>query len=126
MPFNTVVWITERQEELPVEFVSSHRLLRVIAVPHADADQRQAAAVHAIKMIAQERGIAHADERLAAAAANLASAASGMANAELISIARTALDRGLPPEPGSTASASPTTPGPPRRCGSASGARRRT
>ena len=99
-PCNTVFWVTERQEELPVEFVAGNRTLRIISIPFAPPDQRLAAAVHAVRSVAEvERratGRAPEAERLLAAARSTVQATAGMGNAEILAVGRMALDRGLP------------------------------
>ena len=114
MPYNTVFWVVERQEELPVDFVAGNRALRVISIPLAPPDQRLAAAAHAVQMVARATAAREAEAagsegagiggpppdamRLLDAARTMVRATSGMGNAEILAIGRMALDRGLPAE----------------------------
>jgi Cdc48 subfamily AAA family protein/ClpA/ClpB-like protein len=99
MPYNTVFWVVERQEELPAEFVAGSRAIRIINIPLPPQDQRLAAATHAVSTLLQATGQPDpGPERLSAAADALMSATHGMGNAEVLAIGRMALDRGLPIE----------------------------
>jgi AAA domain (Cdc48 subfamily)/C-terminal, D2-small domain, of ClpB protein len=100
MPYNTVFWVAERQEELPVDFVVGNKALRIITIPFAPPDQRLAAAIHAVGVVAEaERtatGRSPGPDRLLAAAKSTVKATAGMGNAEILAVSRMALDRGLP------------------------------
>lgn len=98
MPFNTVFWVVEKQEQLPVEFATSAQTIRVITIPTAPADQRLAAARHVVQTVLRLQG-AHSvdavDAVVAPAAENLLSVTHGMSNSEVIAVGRVAIDRGI-------------------------------
>ncbi|WP_053732789.1 AAA family ATPase [Nocardia sp. NRRL S-836] len=97
MPYNTVFWVVEKQEQLPVEFATSPRTVKVITVPPASADQRLAAARHAVRVVMSKRPDASVDaEACKAAAANLASVTHGMSNGEVLAVGTVAVDRAIP------------------------------
>ncbi|MFF2955137.1 AAA family ATPase [Kitasatospora sp. NPDC057965] len=99
-PYNTVVWVVERQEELPREFAVGSRALRVINVPEPPHDQRLAAARHVVGGLARYQaatgGPSLTAEETAAATKALANSSHGMGSSEVMAIGRMALDRGLP------------------------------
>jgi hypothetical protein len=92
MPYNTIFWITERQEQMPAEFPVGNRSIRVITIPAPPIDQRAAAARHAVSGLA---GAAD-DEAEGTAAATLASETHAMRNTEVLAIGRMAQDREIP------------------------------
>jgi hypothetical protein len=99
MPYNTVFWVVERQEELPAEFVAGSRAIRIVNIPLPPQEQRLAAASHAVASLLRATGDQDPEPgRVAAAAEALMSATHGMSNAEVLAIGRMALDRGLPVE----------------------------
>ena len=99
MPFNTIFWIAESQDQLPMEFAMSARTVRVITIPKAPMDQRLAAANHAIGMLCRAQGLPPLEgSRLRASAENLLSVTHGMSNAEVLTIARVAIDQRIPVE----------------------------
>lgn len=96
MPYNTIFWVAEREEQLPVEFAISPRTVKVITIPAAPAEQRLAAARHAVTVV-MAKGGQTADERtIGTAAENLVSVTHGMSNAEVLAVSSVAVDRGLP------------------------------
>jgi hypothetical protein len=97
MPYNTVFWIAERQEQLPPAFPADSRRLRVIAVPDPPLDQRRSAARFALRRIAAAAPGGPPDAAEMAEAANvLASLTHGMHNVETLAIGRLAQHQGLP------------------------------
>ncbi|MFJ8958169.1 AAA family ATPase [Lentzea sp. NPDC102401] len=97
MPYNTVFWVAERQEQLPVEFAISPRTVKVITVPAAPVEQRLAAARHAVTIVLSKSGQGTADQRTVdTAAQNLVSVTHGMSSAEVLAVSSVAVDRGLP------------------------------
>lgn len=98
MPFNTVFWAADREEQLPTEFPLASTSLRVISIPPAPADQRLAAATHAVEHVVRASGApAQAREELVRHAKNLLSATHGMTNSEVLTVGRIAIDRAIPP-----------------------------
>ncbi|MDX8049715.1 AAA family ATPase [Lentzea sp. BCCO 10_0798] len=96
MPYNTVFWVAEREEQLPVEFAISPRTVKVITIPAAPVEQRLAAARHAVTVV-MSKGTQAADQRtIDTAAENLVSVTHGMSNAEVLAVSSVAIDRGLP------------------------------
>ncbi|MEV4558702.1 AAA family ATPase [Kitasatospora sp. NPDC049285] len=96
--YNTVFWVVERQEELPMEFPVGSRAVRVISVPAPPHDQRLAAARHVVEVVASRQSAEQrpdAAERETAARA-LADSSHGMGSSEVMAIGRMAVDRGLP------------------------------
>jgi len=91
MPYNTIFWVAERQEQMPPEFPVGNRSIRVIAIPDPPVEQRVAAAGHAVAGLVGAEGDA-AD----AAAGTLAWETHGMRNREVLAIGRMALDRNTP------------------------------
>lgn len=93
MPYNTVFWVAESQDELPAEFGVSARTVRVITVPKAPADQRLAAARQVISLVG---GQATRDAaQLDTAARSLARLTHGLSNAEVLTVGRMAFDQGF-------------------------------
>lgn len=101
-PYNTVFWVVERQEDLPMEFAVGSRAVRVISVPPPPHDQRLAAARHVVGGLARHQAATGGAELAAteatAAAKALADSSHGMGSSEVMAIGRMALDRGLPVE----------------------------
>jgi hypothetical protein len=94
--FNTVFWVVEKQEQLPVEFATSAQTVRVITIPKAPADQRLAAARHVVQTVLRMQGALRLDAAVVAPAAeNLLSVTHGMSNSEVIAVGRVAIDRGI-------------------------------
>jgi AAA domain (Cdc48 subfamily)/C-terminal, D2-small domain, of ClpB protein len=92
MPYNTIFWITERQEQMPPEFPVGNRSIRVITIPAPPIDQRVAAARYSVTGMVGAEGDAAAE----AAALTLAAETHGMRNTEVLAIGRMALDREIP------------------------------
>ena len=97
MPYNTVFWVAERQEQMPVEFMVATTKLRVITIPQAPAEQRLAAARHATRVVFSAEGTPDPDPAdLTSAARTLYSVSHGMTNSELLSVAKVAIDQEIP------------------------------
>ncbi|WP_446038595.1 AAA family ATPase [Streptomyces sp. SID1121] len=111
-PYNTVFWVVEKQEDLPLEFAIGSRAVRVITVPEPPHDQRRTASRFVVDRLARRppsRGGSPAGEpadepaeepaseaeRLQATEA-LARSSYGMGVGEILAIGRMAADRGLP------------------------------
>ncbi|MEU2447902.1 AAA family ATPase [Streptomyces althioticus] len=102
-PYNTVFWVVEKQEDLPLEFAIGSRALRVISVPEPPHDQRRAASRLVVDRLARPRPGADGrtppapseDERVRAAEA-LARSSYGMGVGEILAVGRMASDRELP------------------------------
>ncbi|MEU6236127.1 ATP-dependent Clp protease ATP-binding subunit, partial [Kitasatospora sp. NPDC047058] len=54
-PYNTVFWVVERQEDLPLDFAVGSRALRVISVPQPPHDQRLAVARYVVGGLARRQ-----------------------------------------------------------------------
>jgi energy-coupling factor transporter ATP-binding protein EcfA2 len=87
--YHTVVWIAERQEDLPEAFATGSQALRIITVPTPSPDVREAAARYYMPLLGPGA------ERHSAV---LAAATHGMRVAEIDAICRLAADLGLPPQ----------------------------
>jgi len=97
MPFNTVFWVADREEQMPSEFPLASAALRVISVPPAPTDQRMAAATHAVRQVLHAAGeIDVPAAELVRPAKNLLATTHGMTNAEVLTVGRIAIDRGIP------------------------------
>jgi hypothetical protein len=100
MPFNTVFWVVEKQEELPVEFAVGSRSVRVITVPSPPHDQRLAAAQHVVGGLVRQQAVEGGETATAGeaerAAETLARASHGMGSSEVMAIGRMAVDRKIP------------------------------
>ncbi len=97
MPFNTVFWAADREEQLPAEFPLASTSLRVISIPPAPADQRLAAATHAVRQVLRAGGGPDgSDEELVRPAKNLLTSTHGMTNSEVLTVGRIAIDRAIP------------------------------
>ena len=97
-PYNTVFWLVERQDELPAEFDTANHRIRVVSVPAGDSRQRKAACGHVVAQLFAadgETGDAAAREQ---AADKLLRSTAGLSNDQILSVARLAQDRKLPPE----------------------------
>ncbi|MEV7151975.1 AAA family ATPase [Streptomyces sp. NPDC051287] len=104
-PYNTVFWVVEKQEDLPLEFAIGSRALRVITVPEPPHDQRHAAGRFVVERLANrppdedgdtgEALPATEDEQRQATEA-LARSSYGMGVGEILAVGRMAADRGLP------------------------------
>ncbi|MFF9264100.1 AAA family ATPase [Streptomyces longwoodensis] len=102
-PYNTVFWVVEKQEDLPLEFAIGSRALRVISVPEPPHDQRRAAGRFVVDRLARPRPGADGrtapapseDERVRAAEA-LARSSYGMGVGEILAVGRMASDQKLP------------------------------
>ncbi|MHA5049319.1 AAA family ATPase [Streptomyces sp. SD15] len=99
-PYNTIFWVVEKQEDLPLEFAIGSRAVRVITVPEPPHDQRHAAGRFVVERLARRRtseGAAPAaeGEQLQATEA-LARSSYGMGVGEILAVGRMAADRGLP------------------------------
>jgi energy-coupling factor transporter ATP-binding protein EcfA2 len=86
--YNTVIWVAERQEDLPAAFATGSQALRIITVPVPSPDVREAAARHYLPLLGPDA---------AEQAAALASATHGMRVAEIDAICRLAADLELAP-----------------------------
>jgi energy-coupling factor transporter ATP-binding protein EcfA2 len=95
MPYNTVFWVAERQEELPRDFASSSRALRVITIPAAPAEQRLETSRLVVANLMREQGTATPEEA-ESAAADLALLTHGLNNAEILTVGRMAADQNIP------------------------------
>ncbi|WP_405951609.1 AAA family ATPase [Streptomyces prunicolor] len=104
-PYNTIFWVVEKQEDLPLEFAIGSRALRVITVPEPPHDQRHAAGRFVVERLARRRTgqdgepedavpATEAEQRQATEA--LARSSYGMGVGEILSVGRMAADRGLP------------------------------
>ncbi|GAA2296771.1 AAA family ATPase [Streptomyces kunmingensis] len=102
-PYNTLFWVVEKQEELPLEFAIGSRALRVISVPEPPHDQRRAAGRFVVERLSARRPAA--DGTAAApvtrqeqdqATEALTRSSHGMGVGEILAIGRMAADRGLP------------------------------
>ncbi|WNV85319.1 AAA family ATPase [Umezawaea sp. Da 62-37] len=97
MPFNTVFWVTEQQQQMPLDFAISSRTVRVVTVPQASTDERRAAAGLAVATVLQANGVVDADSRwVSDAVGNLLSVTFGMTNSEILAVARVAIDQRIP------------------------------
>ncbi len=101
-PYNTVFWIVEKQEDLPLEFAIGSRALRVITVPEPPHDQRRAASRFVVERLARSRpgqgegGVPATEAEQRQATEALARSSYGMGVGEILSVGRMAADRGLP------------------------------
>ncbi|MGW7424927.1 AAA family ATPase [Streptomyces sp. NPDC054813] len=104
-PYNTIFWVVEKQEDLPLEFAIGSRALRVITVPEPPHDQRHAAGRFVVERLARRRSgkdgapedalpATEAEQRQATEA--LARSSYGMGVGEILAVGRMAADRGLP------------------------------
>ncbi|MFF5225131.1 AAA family ATPase [Dactylosporangium sp. NPDC000521] len=89
-PYNTTVWVCERQEELHPAFAIGSRALRVVPVPRPTLDVRAAAAATLFTDASD-------DERAGRARA-MAEVTHGMTVRDLVACGRLARDRGMPAE----------------------------
>lgn len=92
MPYNTLFWVTERQDKLPAEFPVGNKAIHIITIPSPPIEQRLAAARVAVRGLDGAVG----EEAEVAAAGTLAQETHGMRNTELLAIGRMAVDRGIP------------------------------
>ncbi|HUC58002.1 MAG TPA: AAA family ATPase [Streptosporangiaceae bacterium] len=92
MPYNTLFWITERQDKLPAEFPVGNKAIHIITIPAPPIEQRLAAARVAVQGLEGTDG----EEAETAAARVLALETHGMHNTELLAIGRMAVDRAIP------------------------------
>ncbi|MET9880692.1 AAA family ATPase [Actinacidiphila glaucinigra] len=99
-PYNTIFWVAQRQEDLPLEFAVGSRALRVITVPEPPHDQRLAASRHVVEQLACSRGREGGEtatrEEKARATEALARSSYGLGVGEILSVGRMAADRRLP------------------------------
>ena len=103
-PYNTVFWVVEKQEDLPLEFAIGSRALRVITVPEPPHDQRRAAGRFVVERLARRRpgkdgastGEPATEEEQDRATEALARSSYGMGVGEILAVGRMAADRGLP------------------------------
>ncbi|MER7987944.1 AAA family ATPase [Streptomyces noursei] len=99
-PYNTLFWVVEKQEDLPLEFAIGSRALRVITVPEPPHDQRREAGRYVVERLAARRAReggepAPEPERDRATDA-LARSSYGLGVGEILAVGRMAADRGLP------------------------------
>ncbi|WP_194911410.1 AAA family ATPase [Catenulispora rubra] len=103
-PYNTVFWLVERQDELPAEFDTANHRIRVVSVPAGDSRQRKAACGHVVAQLFAANGhtghTGHTGDAAAReqAADKLLRSTAGLSNDQILSVARLAQDRKLPPE----------------------------
>ncbi|MFF5973261.1 AAA family ATPase [Streptomyces sp. NPDC012769] len=99
-PYNTIFWVVEKQEDLPLEFAIGSRALRVISVPEPPHDQRHAAGRYVVDRLAghqtRDTGEAVPEEARARAAEALAKSSYGLGVGEILAVGRMAADRQLP------------------------------
>jgi hypothetical protein len=103
-PYNTIFWVVEKQEDLPLEFAIGSRALRVISVPEPPHDQRHAAGRFVVERLARRRpgedgepaDEPATEEAQLQATEALARSSYGMGVGEILAIGRMAADRGLP------------------------------
>jgi hypothetical protein len=107
-PYNTLFWVVEKQEDLPLEFAIGSRAVRVITVPEPPHDQRLAASRFVVERLARrgpgkggEPAGEPADEPATEeeqdqATEALARSSYGMGVGEILAVGRMAADRGLP------------------------------
>ncbi|WP_327290234.1 AAA family ATPase [Streptomyces sp. NBC_01198] len=100
MPYNTLFWVVEKQEDLPLEFAIGSRALRVVTVPEPPHDQRRAAGRFVVDRLARRRkadgGEQATDEEQLNATEALARSSYGMGVGEILAVGRMAADRRLP------------------------------
>ncbi len=92
MPYNTVFWVTERQDLLPPLFPVANKRIHIITIPSPPLEQRLAAARVAVHDLEGAIGT-EAEET---AASLLAQETHGMRNTELLAIGRMAVDQAIP------------------------------
>ena len=85
--YNTVFWISERQEDLPAAFTVASQALRIITIPEPDLATRNAAATFYIEILGPGART-HTDK--------LSSATHGLRLADIEAICRMAADLGTP------------------------------
>ena len=85
--YNTVFWISERQEDLPAAFTVASQALRIITIPEPDLATRNAAARFYIEILGPGAQ-AHTEK--------LSSATHGLRVADIDAICRMAADLGTP------------------------------
>ncbi|MFF2961823.1 AAA family ATPase [Streptomyces sp. NPDC057963] len=99
-PYNTIFWVVERQEDLPLEFALGSHALRVISVPEPPHDQRRAAGRFVVERLAarqgREGGEPATDTEQGQATEALARSSYGMGVREILAVGRMAADRRLP------------------------------
>ncbi|MGW6391436.1 AAA family ATPase [Streptomyces sp. NPDC055103] len=99
-PYNTIFWVVEKQEDLPLEFAIGSRALRVISVPEPPHDQRHAAGRYVVDRLAgrqaRESGEAVPEETCGRSAEALAKSSYGLGVGEILAVGRMAADRQLP------------------------------
>ncbi|MFF2810412.1 AAA family ATPase [Streptomyces sp. NPDC058000] len=99
-PYNTLFWVVEKQEDLPLEFAIGSRALRVITVPEPPHDQRREASRYVVERLAARRtregGEPVAEPERARATEALARSSYGLGVGEILAVGRMAADRGLP------------------------------
>lgn len=92
MPYNTIFWVTERQDRLAPEFPVGNKAIHIITVPSPPIEQRLAAARVVVRDLPDTIG----ETAENAAAETLALETHGMRNTELLAIGRMAIDREIP------------------------------
>ncbi|MEZ0109799.1 hypothetical protein ABH920_003813 [Catenulispora sp. EB89] len=97
-PYNTVFWLVERQDELPAEFDTANHRIRVVSVPAGDSRQRKAACGHVVAQLFAANGQSADAAARERAAAKLLRSTAGLSNDQILSVARLAQDRKLPPD----------------------------
>lgn len=95
-PYNTILWATERLEDLPASFTVGNPRIRVIDVPHPQAHTRLPAARRAVRILLSRRPEPEAtDAHHSAAAQRLAAATHGMQARQIAAIGRLAADQDI-------------------------------
>ncbi|MGG2461487.1 AAA family ATPase [Streptomyces sp. RGM 3693] len=98
-PYNTLFWVAEKQEDLPLEFAIGSRALRVITVPEPPHDQRREASRYVVERLAARRtregGEPVAEPERARATEALSRSSYGLGVGEILAVGRMAADRGL-------------------------------
>ena len=91
--YNPVVWLVEREQDLPAWLTANNERIRVIGLPRPDFGDRQETA----RQLARPMGVADVDADPAAAEAcqRFAEQSDGLTLQEMIEVTRLAKDRGL-------------------------------
>ncbi|MDS1269132.1 AAA family ATPase [Lipingzhangella sp. LS1_29] len=90
-PYNTVLWIAERLEDLPAAFATTNPRIRQISVPHPSAEERLVAARRAVRIITtREPDLGASPTEQEQAAEHLASATHGMQATQVAAIGQLA------------------------------------
>ncbi|WP_306370617.1 AAA family ATPase [Nocardiopsis sp. CC223A] len=93
-PYNTIVWVAERQEDLPASFAMGNARIRVITLPRPDPATRARAARYALHPLLAELPEAEAERH----AVRLSRLTHGMGLVDVYSIGQLAHERDLDPD----------------------------